>query len=206
MSHSKLLLFSIIAAVTRAAGIFCWDYHASLPSRVTETAHRKQRLHTPFHWNRERLSQPLGNFILLWLMLSARYLKSASRARARWECLHCTCALHCTLLGHPLPITHRAHFLITDCHLDKAQLQPSPSTQHSQRRKDRLFQFSFQLKVNELCDYCSFISKIELFCKYTCRKDQNSLFFLTDFRELQHAVCRILLLQMKIGVRLSFRN
>lgn len=145
MSRIKLLFFSIIMAVTRAAGIFRWCYHASLPSRVTATARRKQRLYTPFYWNRERLSQPLSNFIFLWLMLSTHYLKSASSARARWECLHCTCALRYALLGHPLPITHRAHFLITWLPFRQS---PTPAlSEHTTQSKKERQSFSAQFSA-----------------------------------------------------------
>lgn len=114
MNHIKLLVFSIITAVTRVAGILFWYYHASLPSCITATAHRKQRLYTPFHFNRERLSQPLSNFIFLWLMLSTRYLKFTSKCKSlmRVFALHLCVTLHpCS--GTLCPITHRSHFLIT---------------------------------------------------------------------------------------------
>jgi len=63
MNRIELLFFSTITAVTRVAGIFFWHYHPSLPPHVTATACRKQRLYTPFYFNRERLSQPLSNFL-----------------------------------------------------------------------------------------------------------------------------------------------
>lgn len=177
MSCSKLLLFSIITAVTRAAGIFSWYFQASLPSRVTATACRKQRLYTPFYWNRERLSQPLSNFIFLWLMLSTRYLYSVSRARAQWECLHCTCALHYTLLGHPLPITHWTHFLITWLPFGQS---PTPAlSEHTTVKEGKIAFFSSVFSWKSVsCVVIGPFLKIKLFCKYyACRKDQNPLFF-----------------------------
>lgn len=143
MSRGKLLL-GIITAVTRAAGIFCGCYHASLPSRVTATAGRKQRLHTRFCWNRERLSQPLGSLIFLWLMLSAHYLKSArSKGSVRVFALHLCVTLHPARA--PLPITHRAHFLITPLPFGQS---PTPAlSEHTAQAKKESLSFSVQFSA-----------------------------------------------------------
>lgn len=63
VNHIKLLVFSIVTAVIGVAGIFFWYYPPCLPSRATVTARRKQRSYTPLYFNREHLSQPLGNFL-----------------------------------------------------------------------------------------------------------------------------------------------
>lgn len=113
MSHVKLLVVSTITTVPS-----CWDFLlvlSCLPSILCHCACcRKQRLHTPFHFNRECLSQPLSNFIFLWLMLSTHYLKPTPEHKGlvRVFVLHLCVTLH-PCLGTLCPITHRSHFLIT---------------------------------------------------------------------------------------------
>lgn len=179
MNRIKLLFFSILTAVTRVAGIFLWYYHPSLPSCVTATARRKQRLYTPFYFNRERLSQPLSNFLhsvkctglgrmLFFFDWCCQHViwSLPPSARARWECLHCTCALRYTHARAPsAPSLTDPTFWSLDCRLDEAQLQPSLSTEHSQRRKDSSFSSVFSCNSMSCVFIASFL-KIELFCKY----------------------------------------
>lgn len=144
--------------MTRVLGIFFWYYHASLPSRVTATACRKQRLYTPLHFNRERLSQPLGNFIFPWLMLSTRYLKSTSECKssARVFALHLCVTLH-SCSGTLCPITHRSHLLITWLPFGWSPT-PALSEHRIRSKKERqFFQLSVQRRFSKLCVYCFFL-------------------------------------------------
>lgn len=99
-------------------------------------------------------------------------------ARARWECLHCTCALRYTHAWAPsAPSLTDPTFWSLDCHLDEAQLQPSLSTEHSQRSKDSSFGSVFSWDSTSCVFITSFL-KVELSCKYCAySKDHIPQFF-----------------------------
>lgn len=191
VNHIKLLVFSIVTAVIGVAGIFFWYYPPCLPSRATVTARRKRRSYTPLYFNREHLSQPLGNFLcgakrtglgrtlflFDWCCQHVIWSLPPS-ASARWECLHCTCALRCTRARAPsAPSLTDPTFWSLDCHLDEAQLQPSPSTEQSQKRKDSSFSSVFSWVSMSYVFTASFL-KLELSCKfYAYGKDQILQFF-----------------------------
>lgn len=155
MSRSKLLLFSIITAGTGvlgfSVGVIMHPFpHVSLPllaesrgymhcSTGTESAfHSPSAILFSFDWCCQHV---------IWSLPAEQGLgESVCIALVRY-------ATPCS--GTLCPSLTEPTFWSLDCHLDKAQLQPSLSTQHSQRRKHSLFQFSFQLKVSEFWGYWS---------------------------------------------------
>lgn len=209
MNLVKLMFFSICFSVSpllwpELLGFsFGIVIHPSRPVSLRLHAESKGYTHR-LYFNRERLSQPLGSFLhsvkrtglgrmLFFFDWCCQHViwSLPPSARARWECLHCTCALRYTHARAPsAPSLTDPTFWSLDCPLDDAQLQPSLSTEHSQRRKDSSFSSVFSCDSMSCVFIASFL-KIELSCKYCAYgKDQIPPFFhslwITARWSLQH--------------------
>lgn len=144
MNCIKLLFFPIITTVTRLAGIFFWYSHTSLcPVSLWLHAESRGYIHHLIPTERAFHNPSTILFSFDWCCQRVIWSPPPS-ARARWECLHCTCALRYTHAPAPsAPSLTEPTLRSLDCHLDEAQLQPSLSTGHRQRRKDSSFSWVF---------------------------------------------------------------